>query len=111
MLAGRWKLVDEVGDGLCESFIFHGVSSPRPSQYFTDRRLSRSQLIPLSVYFTQFISNRDGSIHIANTTNGNFSIGITVFLGHRLGDDLIDLFEVVSVRPSERPQKLYPISM
>jgi len=30
------------------------------------------------------------------------------FLGHRLGDDLIDLlFEVVSVRPSVRPQKVF----
>jgi len=33
-------------------------------------------------------------------------------LGHRLGDDLIDLlFEVVSVRTSVRPQKVFPISM
>jgi len=37
---------------------------------------------------------------------------IVDLLGHRRGDDLIDLlFEVVSVRPSVRPQKVFPISM
>jgi len=37
------------------------------------------------------------------------------FLGHRLGDDLVDWNSGVSfrpsVRPSVRPQKLFPISI
>ena len=33
------------------------------------------------------------------------------FLGHRLGDDLVDWNSGVSVRPSVRPQKVFPISI
>jgi len=36
---------------------------------------------------------------------------ITQFLGHRLGDDLVDWNSGVSVRPSVRPQKVFPISI
>ena len=31
--------------------------------------------------------------------------------GHRLGDDLVDWNSGVSVRPSVRPQKVFPISI
>ena len=33
------------------------------------------------------------------------------FLGHRLGDDPVDWNSGVSVRPSVRPQKVFPISI
>jgi len=35
----------------------------------------------------------------------------SVLLGHRLGDDLVDWSSGVSVRPSVRPQKVFPISI
>ena len=34
-----------------------------------------------------------------------------ILLGHRLGDDLVDWNSGVSVRPSVRPQKVFPISI
>jgi len=33
------------------------------------------------------------------------------FLGHSLGDDRVDWNSGVSVRPSVRPQKVFPISI
>ena len=36
---------------------------------------------------------------------------VLTFLGHRLGDDLVDWNSGVSVRPSVRPQKVFPISI
>ena len=39
------------------------------------------------------------------------ALATLALLGHRLGDDLVDWNSGVSVRPSVRPQKVFPISI
>jgi len=55
----------------------------------------------------------DGGPDLPSERATSLKVGVLVgeFLGHRLGDDLVDWNSGVSVRTSVRPQKVFPISI